>query len=359
MKQKKFTKTLLCLILSALVLSSCVNGEGSDADLSQDVSNLQSSAESSENLSNENSTEDVSEAVSEDSSDTISEDISSEIDPKDFPYRDSEIYPGDDAKIIFGKDFPMSTSLMLNGFRCSHIFYDLLADKNNDDAYYYVCLDFRDSYRRHEEEIKDFLEKAKVKTEQIGEEIFVSYVTKQNINYFQYKFSEIKPEPSFGLYLADASLNEETYKKITEGHIPFEQPENLSFLPPKDAAVLYGTGKVPMTVEGVTRGFGGFDLYEKELKPYFDDPKYDGAYYYFCFDTSRSYFTTEEELAYYASFGVKCEKYESVLFAYATEEQLIALKNDRGFAPHCEAIWLTETAKEEYKEQLDLLRTYE
>ncbi len=349
------TKLLLCFLLSSLVLSSCGRAKNSDINLSENLSSIESNAENSEN----NSTEYVSESdISTDISKDDEQNASSNINENDIPYKNSEIYPGDHAKIIYGDDFPMTSyPLPTVDLGFTRNFDEFFSDTENDETFYYVCLDFRRAkHYKTDEEIRDYLKTLEINTEKIGEYVFVSYVTKNNLKSLKKSFNESSINERCTVYLADNSLNEEVYKNIRDGEIPLKPMENITFSPPENATVLYGSQNVPISIEAVYLSFAGLSFWGDEIKEYFDNPEYDGAYYYCCFDTRRSYapfFTEEEELAYYASFGIKCEATENVLFAYVTEEQLKALENDKGLTPACQVIWVHENAKEEYIRELD------
>ncbi len=369
----KTSKILLfvLLIISVVLLASCgADNKQSEANASiNQNSEAVTSEESSEKVSTDESiSEEASEIVSEDESiskeisENVSEDESSKEESKhegDIPYKNSEIYPGDDALIIYGDDFPLKRIPYRVGssknFRYTNNLKDLFDDPAYENAYYYVCIDMRTPhYIDIRDKTEELVEGYGLKVEEIGEKLFVTYATEGALEHLRENISE-----DYCVYLADRTLTKELWDKSYEGYIPFGSTEELSFNPPENAMIIYGEEKLTGYVPPDVVRFGGLD-YPETLNEYFDDPAYDGAYYFVCFDTRISnfpQFLQEEIIAYYGSFGVACEAIENVYsvyvvyFAYVTEEQIKALADDRGLAPNSIVRFLHENAREEYEKK--------
>ncbi len=336
-------KIFVLFVLLSVLLASC----GVDEEQSG----------SQESVSKDQILEAVSE-TSEESSEIVSEEEQSSEEPKTeeiIPYKDSEIYPGDDAVIIYGDDFPLKLVFGASRDFCyTNNFKDLFEDPANEDVYYYVCMDFRrERYIDVKDNTEEIIAEQGLKVEMLGENLFVTYATEETLESFRKNVSK-----SYYVFLADRTVNKELWERSYEGYIPLGPAEELSFNPPEDALILYGKSIIPSFITDNFVEFGWF-RYHESINEYFDDPQYDGAYYYVCLDTRVGYspcFTLEEEIGYYGSFGVACEEVEGVLLAYVTEEQIKALAADRGLVPNCALLWIHENAKEEYIEEMNRFR---
>ncbi len=167
MKQNSaFAKVILCFLLSALVLTSCGEGESSTGNSSIELSEAVSDSGNSENSSIEESKAEVSEALK---SEENSEELKS--------------LGKINRKILYNAEkLPMAENMNLKyGFYIlndSEHIMDYFENSENDDAYYAVCFLNGTATKKR---VKEYLESFGIEYEEVYVKFF-AVATEEQIN---------------------------------------------------------------------------------------------------------------------------------------------------------------------------------
>ncbi|MBE6648478.1 MAG: hypothetical protein E7614_03030 [Ruminococcaceae bacterium] len=191
--KKLISKILVCLILSSLILSSCGANEDK-VEFKETVSaeRVMQQVEAKETVSEEHVLQqaEVEEIVMKESlENNLAESSTESIDNKESG--ELSFYPPDGAEIVYADENSVSHYMNACYFRgFSNCMIDFFGNENNE-VYYYVCFDTRNSWPGSSEvPVEKALEKYGIKVEEVTPAIYVAYVTGRQIISLEKGFNE-------------------------------------------------------------------------------------------------------------------------------------------------------------------------
>ncbi len=234
-------KILVCLILSSLILSSCGANEDkteiketvstervlqqSDVKETVSVEHVLQQAETKEIVMKES----LENNLSESSAVSIDNEESGEL----------SFYPPEGAEIVYGKNTVSYLVEFYNFQGLDNRMTELMENTDNIEAYYYVCIDLRNSEAKSVEGFQKGLERVGIKAEQVRDgfygdrsAIYVAYVTEAQIGALEKGLNEDKALQGYGIILKCVAENfvEEWIaegiflESLTQGNIEVNYP---------------------------------------------------------------------------------------------------------------------------------------